>query len=89
MSVTSVSPDTGANHVEFLHLLEYCTTAMLREKIKQFVENNNKNPFWVLYKDIFFPLLYTELAAYERNPCNIKLVIPVCSNITFCLIVFY
>lgn len=34
VSVTSVSPGTGANHVEFLYLLEYCTTtAVLREKI--------------------------------------------------------
>jgi hypothetical protein len=49
VSVGSVSPGTGANHIEFLHLLEYCTTtAVLREKIKESVENKNKNPFWVL-----------------------------------------
>jgi hypothetical protein len=40
VSVTSVSPGIRANHVEFLYLLEYCTTtALLRERIKKFVEN--------------------------------------------------
>jgi hypothetical protein len=55
--VTSVSPGTGANHVEFLHLLEYCTTTtVLREKIKESVQNNNKNPFLGLVKRHFFPV---------------------------------
>jgi len=44
--VRSISPDTRANYVEFLHLLEYCTTtAVLREKIKESVENKIKPLF--------------------------------------------
>jgi hypothetical protein len=38
VSVTSVFPGIRANHLEFLYLLEYCTTALLRERIKESVE---------------------------------------------------
>jgi hypothetical protein len=38
VSVTSFSPGIRANHVEYLYLLEYCTTALLKERIEESVE---------------------------------------------------